>query len=144
MKLHAPEQSTLGPAHRRASLRAPKPNASVVDLGQIDLLVEQGFYSSRTDFIRTAVRNQMVQHAEVVRQTVTRKTAVLGVASYRAADLEKLRKADDHVDITVVGLLSLTDDVTPELARATIRTLDVRGVFRASEAVKAALADRMK
>lgn len=119
-------------------------NASVVDLGQIDLLVEQGFYSSRTDFIRTAVRSQLASHGDVVRQTVTRKMAALGVISYGAKDLEAVRRSGEKLDITVVGMLVFGEDVSPELAQATIRSLEVRGVFRASEAVKNALADRMK
>lgn len=118
-------------------------NLSVVDIGQIDLLVEEGFYSSRTDFIRTAIRNQVNQHGDAVRQSITRNTAALGAVGYSRADLEKFRAKGEKLKIRVVGLFALTSDVTPELARETIESLKVLGVFRASEAVKAALSDRM-
>ena len=119
-------------------------NLSIVDLGQIDLLVAEGFYSSRTDVIRTAIRNQLAQHADSIRQTVNHKTMAVGVVSYSGPDLEKKRASGQTVDIRVVGLLVLGDDVTPELAKATITGVTVRGAFRASDAVKSALADRTR
>lgn len=118
-------------------------NLSVVDLGQIDLLVEEGFYSSRTDFIRTAIRNQVNLHGDAVRQSITRNTMALGAVIYNRADLEKLRAKGEKVKIRVVGLLTLASDVTPELARETIESLKVMGVFHASEVVKTALTDRI-
>ena len=118
-------------------------NMSVVDLGQVDLLVEEGFYSSRTDFIRTAIRNQINQHGEAVRQSVTRNTMAMGATGYTRADLEKCRVKGEKLNIRVVGLFMLSNDVTPDLARDTIESVKVLGVFRASEAVKAALADRI-
>jgi Arc/MetJ-type ribon-helix-helix transcriptional regulator len=119
-------------------------NMSVVDLGQIDLLADEGFYSSRTDFIRTAIRNQLSVHSQEVRQAVTRKSMVVGALIYSASDLEKYRAKGEQLDCKVIGLLSLADDVTPELAQAVFRSLEVMGVFRASNAVREALADRMK
>jgi Arc/MetJ-type ribon-helix-helix transcriptional regulator len=119
-------------------------NMSVVDLGQVDLLVEEGFYSSRTDFIRTATRNQLGAHADAVKQSVTRKTLALGVVSYGRLALEAARAAGQQLDIRVVGMVILEPDVTPELAAATIRRLEVHGVLRAGDFVKAALADRIK
>lgn len=118
-------------------------NMSVVDLGQVDLLVEEGFYSSRTDFIRTAIRNQLNQHGDAVRQSITRNTYAMGVIAYSRADLEKYRAKGEKLRIRVVGLFALPSDVSPELARDTIESLKVQGVFRASEAVKAALANRI-
>src|SRR3954453_13340861 len=119
-------------------------NLGPVDLGQIDLLVQEGFYSNRADFIRTAIRNQLGTHAEVVKQTVARKTLVLGLQHYTRQDLEAVRAAGERLQINVLGLASIADDVTPELALATIDTVAVLGAFRASEAVKRALAGRIR
>jgi Arc/MetJ-type ribon-helix-helix transcriptional regulator len=119
-------------------------NMNVVDLGQIDLLVEEGFYSNRTDFIRTAIRNQLNTHADAVKQTITRKESALGALFHDRKDLELIRDAGRMLDIRVVGLAVLANDITPELARATIQSIQVYGVFRASAAVKEALADRIK
>ena len=119
-------------------------NLGLVDLGQVDLLVQEGFYSNRTDFIRTAIRNQLSTHAEVVRQTVARKTLVLGLENYTRRDLEAVRDAGETLEIKVLGLASIADDVTPELALETIDSLVVLGALRASPAVKAALADRIR
>ncbi|MCP1675417.1 Arc/MetJ-type ribon-helix-helix transcriptional regulator [Natronocella acetinitrilica] len=119
-------------------------NLGAVDLGQIDLLVQEGFYSNRTDLIRTAIRNQLAGHADVVKQTVTRKAFVLGLQHYSRKDLEALRDAGERVQIQVLGLASIADDVSPELARTTIESVTVLGVLQASREVKAALADRMR
>jgi Arc/MetJ-type ribon-helix-helix transcriptional regulator len=119
-------------------------NMPPVDLGQIDLLVQEGFYQNRTDFIRTAIRNQLNVHAEAVRQTVTRKTLVLGLQHYTRRDLEAVRAAGERLRIKVLGLASIADDVSPELALATIDSIEVLGAFRASPAVKAALAERIR
>lgn len=119
-------------------------NLSVVDLGQIDLLVEQGFYSSRSDLIRTAIRKQLQVHADVVEQAVVRKQLAVGVLSYGPKGLEARRAAGEMLDINAVGLVHIANDVSPELARATIRSLTVYGVLRASPAVKDALADRIR
>jgi Arc/MetJ-type ribon-helix-helix transcriptional regulator len=119
-------------------------NLGLVDLGQIDLLVQEGFYSNRTDFIRTAIRNQLTAHAEDVRQTVARKTLVLGLQHYTRRDLELVRDAGETLEIRVLGLASIDDDVDPELALATIDSLIVLGALRASPAVKTALKDRIQ
>ena len=119
-------------------------NMGPVDLGQIDLLVREGFYQNRTDFIRTAIRNQLNTHAEVVRQTVVRKELVLGLQHYTRSDLEAVRAAGETLEIKVLGLASIADDVSPELALETIEYMEVLGAFRASPAVKAALAGRLQ
>ena len=118
-------------------------NLGFVDLGQIDLLVQEGFYSNRTDFIRTAIRNQLTTHAEIVKQTVARKTLVLGLQHFSRRDLEAVQAAGQKLQIQVLGLASIAEDVSPELAQATIDSLVVLGGLRASAAVKAALADRI-
>jgi Arc/MetJ-type ribon-helix-helix transcriptional regulator len=118
-------------------------NLGLVDLGQIDLLVQEGFYSNRTDFIRTAIRNQLTTHAEVVKSTMARKTLVLGVQYYTRRDLEAVRAAGEKLQISVLGLASIAGDVSPELALATIDSVVVLGAFRASPEVKAALASRI-
>lgn len=118
-------------------------NLGLVDLGQIDLLVREGFYQNRTDFIRTAIRNQIGEHAEAVKQTVARKTLALGLQNYTRRDLEAVRAAGETLQIRVLGLATIADDVTPELALETIDSVEVLGAFRASPAVKAALAGRI-
>jgi Arc/MetJ-type ribon-helix-helix transcriptional regulator len=119
-------------------------NLGFVDLGQIDLLVAEGFYSNRTDFIRTAIRNQAASHADAVKQAVARKTLVLGLQHFSAADLRALQAAKQTLQVRVLGLASIADDVSPELALATIESLDVLGALHASPAVKAALASRLR
>jgi Arc/MetJ-type ribon-helix-helix transcriptional regulator len=119
-------------------------NLGYVDLGHIDLMVQEGFYSNRTDFIRTAIRNQIERHADVVRQSVARKSVDLGLRHYGREDLEAAQAAGRMLDIRVLGLASIGKDVTPELARATIASVVVLGALHASPAVKAALTDRMK
>ena len=118
-------------------------NLGVVDLGQIDLLVQEGFYSNRTDLIRTAIRNQLSVHAEEVRRTVARRTLVLGLQHVSRADLEHVLAAGEMLQIRVLGLARIADDVPPELARATIESIVVLGAFQASVAVRRALADRI-
>ena len=118
-------------------------NLGLVDLGQIDLLVREGFYQNRTDFIRTAIRNQIGEHAEAVKQTVARKTLALGLQNYTRRDLEAVRASGETLQIRVLGLATIADDVTPELALETIDSIEVLGAFRASPAVKAALAGRI-
>jgi len=118
-------------------------NVGHVDLGHIDLMVGECFYSNRTDFIRTAIRNQLERHADVIKQVVTRKSLDLGLRHYSRRELEQARSAGQLLHIQVVGLVSIGDDVSAELARATIASVAVLGAFHASPAVKAALADRM-
>lgn len=118
-------------------------NLGAVDLGQIDLLVQESFYSNRSDFIRTAIRNQLNAHADVIRQTVSRKSLVLGLQHFSRADLETLRSKGEVLEIQVLGLATIAADVSPELAAETIRSISVLGVFQASPAVKAALAGRI-
>ncbi len=119
-------------------------NLGFVDLGQIDLLVQEGFYSNRTDFIRTAIRNQLATHAETIKQTVARKTLVLGLQHYTRRDLEAVRATGQRLQIQVLGLVIIADDVPPDLARDTIDSISILGALRASAAVRAALADRMR
>ncbi|PKO31278.1 MAG: CopG family transcriptional regulator [Betaproteobacteria bacterium HGW-Betaproteobacteria-7] len=118
-------------------------NLGVVDLGQIDLLVQEGFYSNRTDLIRTAIRNQLTVHAEEVKRTIARRTLVLGLQHFSRADLERAQAAGERLQIQVLGLARIADDVSPELARATIESVVVLGAFQASAAVRKALADRI-
>ncbi len=118
-------------------------NLGLIDLGQIDLLVQEGFYSNRTDLIRTAIRNQLSTHADVVKQTVARKSLVLGLHHYSRADLEGARDAGQRLQIQVLGLASIAADVSAELALATIESIVVLGALHASAAVKSALAGRI-
>jgi Arc/MetJ-type ribon-helix-helix transcriptional regulator len=119
-------------------------NVGFVDLGQIDLLVQEGFYANRTDLIRTAIRNQIAVHADSVRQVVSRRTLVLGIQHLAAAELEAVRARHETLDVRVLGLLTIAADVTPELALQTLHTVVVLGAFHASPQIKAALADRLQ
>lgn len=118
-------------------------NLGHVDLGRIDLLVQEGFYQNRTDFIRTAIRGQLATHAPEVARSIERHTLELGLRDYTAADLETVRAAGEVLHIKVVGLARIAADVTPDLARAAIGSITVLGSLQASAAVKAALADRI-
>jgi Arc/MetJ-type ribon-helix-helix transcriptional regulator len=117
-------------------------NLGYVDLGHIDLLVEDGFYSNRSDFIRTAIRNQLERHREAAQKAVIRKQLDLGISHFSREQLEAVRDRGEVLDVRILGLATIAADVTPELARATISSLTVLGAFHASAAVKAALADR--
>ena len=119
-------------------------NLGYVDLGQIDLLVNEGFYTNRTDLIRTAIRNQLALHGDAIRQAATRKMLVLGLQDITRADLEALRSAGETLRIRVIGLARIAADVPPELAAATIDSVRVLGSLQASAAVRAALADRIQ
>jgi Arc/MetJ-type ribon-helix-helix transcriptional regulator len=117
-------------------------NVGLVDLGQIDLLVEEGFYANRTDFIGTAIRRQLESRATAVADTVARRTLVLGTRHLGRAELEQLRDTGQTTELRVLGLATIADDVDPELALATITAVETLGAFRAPRAVKAALAPR--
>jgi Arc/MetJ-type ribon-helix-helix transcriptional regulator len=119
-------------------------NVGYVDLGQVDLLVQEGFYSNRTDFIRTAIRTQLDRHNDAVRRSVARHQLDLGLRRYDRQDLEAVRAAGETLHIQVLGLAVIAPDVSPELARATITSIHVLGALQASPAVKAALSDRMR
>lgn len=119
-------------------------NLGYVDLGHIDLLVQEGFYSNRTDFIRTAIRNQLDRHNDAVKKSVERYQLDLGLRQYTRADLEAVQAAGEVLHIQVLGLASIANDVTPELARQTIASLHVLGALHASPPVKEALKDRIR
>jgi Arc/MetJ-type ribon-helix-helix transcriptional regulator len=117
-------------------------NVGLVDLAQVDLLVNEGFYSNRTDFVRTAIRNQLLVHADAIRQTVVRKRFVVGQHRYSRKELEQVVAAGEKLHVHVLGLAVIEDDVPAELASAAITTIQVLGAFIASPAVREALADR--
>jgi Arc/MetJ-type ribon-helix-helix transcriptional regulator len=117
-------------------------NLGLIDLGQIDLLVSEGFFTNRTDFIRTAIRRQLEGRSGAVERTVARRELVLGIEHYSRDSLERLRDSGQMVQLRVLGLATIADDVSPELALATIAKVEVLGAFRATRAVKAALASR--
>ncbi|HEY5158808.1 MAG TPA: hypothetical protein VII93_12685 [Anaerolineales bacterium] len=119
-------------------------NMSAVDLGKVDLLVQEGLYSNRTDFIRTAIRSQLEKHNLEIQQSIARYSYVIGVLSYNRDDLEKYKVKGEKIKIAIIGLLHLQDNISAELAGEVIESIQVRGIFIASEAVKAVLADRVK
>ena len=119
-------------------------NLGYVDLGQIDLLVQEGFYSNRTDFIRMAIRTQLGNHGDILKQTVARRSLVLGLQRYTRQDLERVRDAGEQLHIQVLGLATIDDDVPAQLAAQAIASIVVLGALRASPKVKAALAERIR
>ncbi len=119
-------------------------NMSAVDLGKIDLLVQEGLYSNRTDFIRTAIRNLLDKHNLEIQQSIIRHSYGIGVFGYSRKDFERLKDKGDKIKFSVVGMLTLAEDIAPELAAEVVESVQVRGIFAASEAVKTALTDRMK
>ena len=118
-------------------------NVGVVDLGHVDLLVQEGFYSNRSDLVRTAVRNQLALHADALKQTLARRTLMVGLQHFSRADLERAVVAGERLQVQVVGLARIADDVSPELARAAIESVTVLGAFQASAAVRKALSERI-
>jgi len=118
-------------------------NLGYVDLGHIDLLVNEGFYSNRTDMIRTAIRNQIATHADVVKKSIVRHTLELGMRFYSRADLETVKASGGKLNIQVVGLVTIASDVPPDLALAAIESITVLGALQASTEVKAVLSDRI-
>ena len=135
----SPRTSSTRPADEKLTI-----NLGVVDLGQIDLLVQEGFYSNRSDLIRTAVRRELARHADVVSEAVERRTLVLGIREFTARDLEAAREAGEKLVIRVLGLASFAADVTPALALETIESITVLGALHASPALRQALAERLR
>lgn len=119
-------------------------NLGFVDLGHVDLLVQEGFYSNRTDFIRTAIRTQLAAHGEVLKQSAARRSMVLGLQRYTRQELENVRAAGQQLHIHVLGLATIDDDVSVQLALQTIASIVVLGALRATPAVRSALADRIR
>ena len=139
-----PKKSALLPASAKPADEKITINVGCVDLGQIDLLVQEGFYSTRSELIRTAIRNHLAAHGDVIHKTVARKSLVLGIEHYSAARLEAAKAARQSLQIRVLGLAVIGSEVTPALARATIESITVLGALHASAAVKAALVDRLR
>ena len=133
----------LEPRQRAGETEKMTVNVGVVDLGHVDLLVQEGFYSNRSDLIRTALRNQLALHVDTLKQTVARRTLTVGLQHYSRADLERAVAAGQPLQVQVLGLARIADDVTPELARAAIESVTVLGAFQASPAVRRALFDRI-
>ena len=138
-RAHMPKSKATLPETEKITI-----NLGLVDLGQIDLLVQEGFYSNRTDLIRTGIRNQLAAHADVVKVAVARKSLSLGIQRYTRAELEAVRAAGPPLRIQALGLVVIGEDVTPELAVATIESIAVLGALHASPAVKTALGKRIR
>lgn len=138
-----PLERPAGPERRPDSEKITI-NLGFVDLGKIDLLVREGFYSNRTDLIRTAIRNQLARHEEALGASAQRNRLELGLVRYDRAALEAVAAAGEMLNVKVLGLAAIADDVTPDLARRTIASLEVLGALHASPAVKAALGERLR
>lgn len=119
-------------------------NLNVVDLGKVDVLVEEGFYSNRTDFIKTAVRNHLKDHEQDVENYITETQSAVGITYFNQADLLRKREKNERLKVNFVGLFWLANDVDPELAREVFASINVSGVFKADKKLKDALADRIE
>jgi Arc/MetJ-type ribon-helix-helix transcriptional regulator len=139
----SPTNTAIEPRQRTGETEKMTVNVGVVDLGHVDLLVQEGFYSNRSDLMRTALRNQLALHADAVKQTVARRTLMVGLQHYSRADLETVVAAGQRLQVQVVGLARIADDVPAELASAAIESVTVLGAFQASPAVRRALAGRI-
>ncbi len=139
----ATTKAAIEPRQRTGETEKMTVNVGVVDLGHVDLLVQEGFYSNRSDLMRTALRNQLALHADTVKQTLARRTLTVGLQHYSRADLEQVVAAGQRLQVQVVGLARIADDVSPDLARAAIESVTILGAFQASPAVRRALADRI-
>ena len=138
------EGDVFEPRQRAGETEKMTVNVGVVDLGHVDLLVQEGFYSNRSDLIRTALRNQLALHADALKQTLARRTLAVGLMHYGRAELERAVAAGQRLQIQVVGLARVADDVTPELALAAIESVTVLGAFQASPTVRRALSNRIR
>jgi Arc/MetJ-type ribon-helix-helix transcriptional regulator len=136
--------SAVEPRRKEAESEKITINVGFIDLGHIDLLVEEGFYSNRTDFIRTAIRNQVLAHGDVLKNSVARRAMVLGLQRFTRQDLENVLASGERLHIHVLGLATIDDDVPAQLASRAIASIAVLGALRASPQVKAALADRIR
>lgn len=139
----AQDNTALETRQRAGETEKMTVNVGVVDLGQVDLLVQEGFYSNRSDLIRTALRNQLALHADVVKQTVARRTLTVGLQHFSRADLEQVVASGHRLQVQVVGLARIANDVTADLALAAIESVTVLGAFQASPAVRRALSGRI-
>jgi Arc/MetJ-type ribon-helix-helix transcriptional regulator len=138
------DSGSIEPRPRAGETEKMTVNVGVVDLGQVDLLVQEGFYSNRSDLIRTALRNQLALHADAVRQTVARRTLTVGLQHYSREDLERAAASGQPLRVQVVGLARIAEDVTPALALAAIESVTVLGAFQATPAVRRALSGRIR
>jgi Arc/MetJ-type ribon-helix-helix transcriptional regulator len=139
-----PNSTALEPRQRTGETEKMTVNVGVVDLGHVDLLVQEGFYSNRSDLVRTALRNQLALHADTLKQTLARRTLTVGLQHYSRTDLEAVVARGQRLQVQVVGLARIADDVPPELASAAIESVNVLGAFQASPAVRRTLADRIR
>jgi Arc/MetJ-type ribon-helix-helix transcriptional regulator len=137
------DKAAIEPRQRTGETEKMTVNVGVVDLGHVDLLVQEGFYSNRSDLVRTALRNQLALHADALKQALARRTLTVGLQHYSRASLEKAVASGQRLHVQVVGLARIADDVTPELACAAIESVSVLGAFQASPAVRRALAGRI-
>ena len=133
----------VSPRGRVAETEKITINLGAVDLGSIDLLVGEGFFSNRSDLIRTAVRNLLAAHRDIINGAVLRQDRTLGLRRITRAELEGLQQAGKRIRIGVVGLVVVDNDVPAALVEQTIAELSVLGSLQASPEVRRALAGRI-
>jgi hypothetical protein len=69
-----------------------------------------------TDFIRAAFRNQLDSLADLVRQSMARKTLDIGLAHCGRSDLEMVQNPSEIPHINVPGMATIARDLPPEPA----------------------------
>lgn len=114
-------------------------NLGFVDLGRIDLLVREGFYASRSDLIRAAIRAQLDRHDSAVAPTIVRDDFVMGLRDVTLAELQGMADANQVLDLRVIGLARFASDIPAELVASTIRSIEVLGTIQASAGVRKVL-----
>src|ERR1700685_1343240 len=66
----------------------------------------------------------------------SRLTLELALRTYTRRDLEAVQAAGERLRIRVLGLATIADDVSPDLARATIESIVVLGALHAPADVR--------
>ena len=109
-------------------------NLPVVDLGKIDYLVEQGFYNTRTEFIRTSIKSEIDKNSFAINRVIQVEDSKegtffsVGVISLNKSDLERYVTKNKKVAIFVMGMCFIGKNVTVELASKTIKSFKVYGI----------------
>jgi Arc/MetJ-type ribon-helix-helix transcriptional regulator len=118
-------------------------NINTIDLGHIDLLVNEGYYATRTEFIKTAVKKQLDRHEEDTKKLIEQKAKhgdyelSIGVGGFTKSELERIiQKKEAKIKMIFIGLFITPKDVTLELLEQAVESIKVYGVCRCSQEIK--------
>jgi len=121
-------------------------NIGIMELAQIDLLVENMIYTNRSDFIRTAIRNQLEMHKSDIERLYLQTKANsfepesqvqggIGIYRLRKAALSDAMKSNKKLHIMVMGILLIDKDISPELFEATVESIKIYGKIQAQKSI---------